>query len=637
MRASLLGHLRLAEGGREIATGGRRTRAVLAYLLLHADTVIPSERLQLDLWGDDPPPGAANALQAAVSRLRKVLPAGRLVTTPQGYRLHLLAGELDLAQFAQDFAQGSRALAAGRAQDAARMMASAVALWRGPALADFRFEPFAQSQIARLEEMRIACHEGRIEADLATGAGPELVAELKDLVAEHPLRERFHGQLMLALYRSGRQAEALEAYREARAVLEEELGIDPSPALARIEQAVLRQEAWLVSGSSSVLRSRPAPASSAASRRPVTVLCIDVQWDAASAAADPLDPETLHWLGGRVTAALAAVVERHGGHLSAAQGPRLLGVFGVAVVHEDDAQRAAAAAIECDEALRLEQASVASAHGVTLRHRLGVATTEALVTDTAALTFAGEAVAVANALVEAAEVGQALVSEQTFELASGALDVERLPTGRLVLRAVRLGVRSLPVRLVAPVLGRTEELGRLLDSCATAQRSRSTVFVTLVGEAGQGKTRTVRELSDRLDGGYTVLTGRCLPYGEGITFWPLRELVDQMTGGRLDRGAIRELLGDAADGDVVTDRLVRAFGQGEPGTSDTSEIFWATRRLLAAIARLRPLVVVLDDVHWAQPPFLALIESIAVQPAAAPLVVLCLTRPELLEERPDWL
>jgi DNA-binding SARP family transcriptional activator len=181
MEVRLLGPLELAESGRPIAwRATRRSRqgAVLALLVLHANQVVPSERLLVELWGEDAPPSAVNALQAAVSRLRRALPAGRLVTRAPGYLLRAYPDELDLDRFQRLLAAGQQALAAGSAAEAARTLRLALGVWRGPALADFRYEPFAQTEIARLEELRLVCLEERIEAELALGASSELVGEL---------------------------------------------------------------------------------------------------------------------------------------------------------------------------------------------------------------------------------------------------------------------------------------------------------------------------------------------------------------------------------------------------------------------------------------------------------------------------
>src|SRR6516162_4894764 len=277
MHARILGSFQLEEGGRRIPIEGFRQRAVLVSLLLHVNEVVPSEQLLVDLWGEDAPLSAANALQAAISRLRRMLPPGRLITSGPGYQLRLFPAELDAAQFEQLIFEGRDALAAGDAAEAVQLLDQAMLLWRGPPLADFRYEPFAQAEIARLEELQLACLEERNEAHLALGAAGALTAELGRMVADHPLRERLRGQLMRALYRSGRQTEALDAYREFRSTLMEELGLEPSSALRELQAAILRHDPALAPGS--------AAAGTPLARRPVTVLCVALQLAPGSGAA----------------------------------------------------------------------------------------------------------------------------------------------------------------------------------------------------------------------------------------------------------------------------------------------------------------------------------------------------------------
>jgi DNA-binding SARP family transcriptional activator/ABC-type branched-subunit amino acid transport system substrate-binding protein len=214
-------------------------------LLLHRGEAISSERLIDELWGEQPPVTASKTLQVYVSHLRKALGDGLLQTEGGGYRLTLERDQLDLEQFERLVAQGREALADGDPATAAERLRAALDLWRGPPLADFGYEPFAQSEIARLEEERLAALEDRVDADLALGNQTALVGELDALAREHPLRERLHAQLMLTLYRSGRQADALERYQAARRVLVDQLGIEPGPALKQLERAILAQDSSL--------------------------------------------------------------------------------------------------------------------------------------------------------------------------------------------------------------------------------------------------------------------------------------------------------------------------------------------------------------------------------------------------------
>jgi len=409
MRVQILGPFHLEDGGRRITIGGVRQRAVLADLVLHANEVVPSEQLLVELWGEDSPPSAANALQAVISRLRRVLPAGRLITTAPGYMMRLFPAELDAARFGQLIFEGRDALAAGAVPEAVQLLDQAMTLWRGPPLTDFRYEPFAQAEMARLEEVRLACLEERNEANLALGSAGALTADLGRMVTDHPLRERLRGQLMLALYRSGRQADALETYRQFRSTLMEELGLEPSSALRELQAAILRHDPVLAPGS--------ATGGTPLARRPVTVLCVALQLAPSSGAA--LDPEAHGVVNEHVVSALTAVLERHGGKLAGTDSGHLMGVFGVATLHEDDALRAAWASLEAREALTAEAGVLPRQYGVNLSYRFGLATGEALVGGPGPLGFAGDVGVQAVMLAEDAWAGEILISHQTQQLAAG--------------------------------------------------------------------------------------------------------------------------------------------------------------------------------------------------------------------------
>jgi len=239
----LLGPLEAVGDDGPLPLGGQKQRAVLALLLLDAGRVVSTDRLVDALWGEEPPRTSATSLQNFISQLRKLLGPDLLVTRSPGYLLRVDPDALDLDRFTRLVERARRAAPDERA----RLLRAALELWRGEPLAEFRFEPWAQSEVARLAELRLATLEERIEAELEAGRHAELVGELEALVGEHPLRERLRGQQMLALYRSGRQAEALDAYQAARRALVDGLGIDPSPALQRLHASILRQEASLES------------------------------------------------------------------------------------------------------------------------------------------------------------------------------------------------------------------------------------------------------------------------------------------------------------------------------------------------------------------------------------------------------
>jgi DNA-binding SARP family transcriptional activator len=234
----ILGPIEVLDDGTGVPLGGRNQRVLLALLLLNAGQVVSADRMIEALWGEQPPRTATTSLQNAVSRLRKMLSPNRLVTKAPGYVLRIEDDELDASRVRR-LADEARSMdAASRAG----VLRQAESLWRGSPLAEFTYDAFAQTAIAQLEELRLTLLEERIDAELEVGGHVELIGELEGLVGDHPLRERLRGQLMLALYRAGRQADALHAYQKARRTLLAELGVDPGPALQRLHGAILRQE-----------------------------------------------------------------------------------------------------------------------------------------------------------------------------------------------------------------------------------------------------------------------------------------------------------------------------------------------------------------------------------------------------------
>jgi DNA-binding SARP family transcriptional activator len=246
--------------GRVVPLRGAKQRALMAILLLHANKVVSTDRLIDDLWAEHPPGDGRTALAMQLSRLRKALHANGervLVTGPAGYLLRVEPGALDLDRFERLLEQGRRSMAAGSAEAAAEMLRRALALWRGSPFEDVAYESFVQAEIERLGEQRLDAMEELIEADLALGRHFQLIAELEALARKQPLRERLRGQLMLALYRSGRQADALATYRDARRTLVDDFGLEPGPALHQLEQAILRHDPTLLPKQASGLPTAP--------------------------------------------------------------------------------------------------------------------------------------------------------------------------------------------------------------------------------------------------------------------------------------------------------------------------------------------------------------------------------------------
>jgi predicted ATPase/DNA-binding SARP family transcriptional activator len=256
---TLLGPLSVRRDGEPTAIAGQKPRALLAALLLEPNRVVSRDQLIDALWGEAPPDTARNTIQVYVSQLRKLLPDGMLETAPPGYRLIVDPEAVDLFRFGRLCEEGRTKLAEGDAAGAAETLRAALDLWRGAPLADLAWEPFAHAEVARLEELRLAALEDRIDADLALARHGQLIPELERLVVEEPLRERLRAQLMLALYRTGRQADALAVYQRARKVLVDELGIEPGESLRKLERAILAQDPSLGIRESATEPSRSVP------------------------------------------------------------------------------------------------------------------------------------------------------------------------------------------------------------------------------------------------------------------------------------------------------------------------------------------------------------------------------------------
>jgi DNA-binding SARP family transcriptional activator len=242
VRFAILGPTELSVEGRPVPLGGPKQRALLAFLLLHANKPVSRDRLIDALWGDSPPPSASESLDTYIYRLRKLVGHDRLARRGSGYLLSAEPGELDAGRFELLVAKGSQAADAGDSRGAATMLADALALWRGPALADVLYQPFASAPARQLEGRRLEALESRIEAELDCGAGAALVPELEQLVADYPLRERLVASLMMALYQAGRQADALAAFRAARGRMVEELGLEPGPEVCELQERILRHD-----------------------------------------------------------------------------------------------------------------------------------------------------------------------------------------------------------------------------------------------------------------------------------------------------------------------------------------------------------------------------------------------------------
>jgi DNA-binding SARP family transcriptional activator len=682
----LLGPLEARQRDRLLRLGSIKHRMLLAKLLLHANQVVSTDELIEAVWGEEPPPTVRQSLQNHVAALRKAIepsngsvPPRMLLTRDPGYLLKVDLEQLDLHRFQRLDRAGREALAAGDPAAAADLLRQALALWRGPVLADVAASTgIAWPELIGIEELQLAAVEARIEADLALGRHRELIAELEALVRLHPLREHLHGQLMLALYRSGRQADALAAYRAARRTLVNELGIEPSVGLQRLEQAILAQDPALELLAPAATRrpdteegDRPpdpdaphqaggargrslAGDGNSVERKLVSVLFAEVDEPAGEGA--ERDPEDVSTMLNRRLQRVRAEVESFGGTVEHAVGGITMATFGVPQTREDDPERAVRAALAIRDAF----------HGDGVEVRIAVTTGEALVT--AGTGVAGDPVATCARLQQAAPPGGVLVSEATGRatersISYGPASLLSL-AGRARPMAVwsaleprnRTGLDALAAGPV-PLVGRDAELGLLLEAYRRTREERRPRLVTLLGPPGIGKSRLVAELGRALDADSDLVTwrqGRSPPYGEGITYLALAEIVKAEAGilendtadrveRRLTRMVEHALADDPASALWVADHLRRLVGAGGDVpvlVGRREEAFAAWRRFLHGLAARRPLVLVLEDLHWADDALLDFLEEL-LEPAGGreepvPLLAVVTARPELLERRPDW-
>jgi class 3 adenylate cyclase/tetratricopeptide (TPR) repeat protein len=372
-----------------------------------------------------------------------------------------------------------------------------------------------------------------------------------------------------------------------------------------------------------------------ASRKTVTVLFCDLA--GSTALGERLDPEPLRLLLTDWYEAMRESVERHGGTVEKFIGDAVMAVFGVPQVHEDDALRAVRAATE----MRAATGRVGTRLGVPIGVRIGVNTGEVVTGDTSTTLVTGDAVNTAKRLEEAAADGEILIGDTTRRLVAHGVELEpaepvqargkREPVPAWRVLAAIAGAPSVAKRLDVLLVGRRSELAFLRRELELAERDRACRLVTLLGAAGIGKSRLASELLDAARSQAVVLGARCLAYGDGITFLPLSDLV-RSAGGEV---AIERALAAEPDGPLIFERLCGTLGTGEAAVS-SEEAFWAIRRILETLAREQPLVVSIEDIHWAEPTFLDLLEYVVGWSRDAPILLLCLARPELLETRPHW-
>ena len=598
MRFCILGPLEAFEDERAVKVGGGRERALLAMLLVHAGEIVSRDRLIDELWHGTPPPGARQSLDAYVSRIRRAMREagadGVLVTRRPGYVIN--ANETDAMEFEAMVRAGREALAGGDPGRAVTLLREGLGLWRGGAYVEVADETWARPEAARLEDLRLAAIEDRVEAELALGAHADLVPELEFLAARHPTRERLVAQLMVALYRAGRQADALAAYRSARESLIEELGLEPGPELKRLEAAVLAHEPSL-----DVARvDRPAGNGGPAppgERKHITVLVAEVASNADASSRE------------RMVSILRAGVHRLEGVVDEVTDRGIVALFGARSGQEDHARRA------CYAALHLR-------HELGTRVRIGLSPGEMAVGDEGRMEYApsGDMVDLPHALERIAKPGSIYLPADAARLGEDWFALGDFGGGAIPLPSRLHGVPSVGY------VGRATERERLAGIWKTA-RDESRQLVLLSGEPGIGKTRLASHTAlELLAEGSNVLYGHseeelAQPYGawvQALSHYveyaprPVLEVHSERHGGELGRllPALRRRLPDLpmpTASDPETERYL---------------MFSSVLGLLEEACARCPTVLILDDLHSADKPTLLLLKHVAAEFARPGLLLI---------------
>lgn len=632
VRVGVLGTLEVSLRGRSTTVAGPMPRRLLALLAVEPGRTLSADALIDGLWGDAPPSAARPTLQSHVARLRRALGIDTaLLGSTAGYRLDPDDTDVDAVEFTAAAEQGRRELQDDRPADAALTLRSALALWRGTAYGEFAGCVPLDREADRLEQLRTDVVQWRIAADLADPHTAAPVAELEALLREYPTREGLWALLMRALYRAGRQADALDAYRRARELLIDELGVEPGAELRDTERLILTQDISLDPPQRAVVEARPGtpatqPASFAPERRVATVLAIELPGGAPDAEAHAA--RTRHFRD-----LVRAQVERFGGSVQAEFGDVVIAVFGAPTAHEDDPVRAVRAAH-----------SIVAGSTAQPKPRAGLSTGDVVYS---AAGVDGAPASDADRLRVHARPGDLLVDESTrrvLDAAVDALDVRVVPDVPAAWRLAGYG-RSLPrqVSSSTPFVGRARDLDLLSAAVERTVVDRFPQLVSIIAEPGVGKTRLVDELAKRLlsRGGVAVYVARCLPYGDGGVLHPLPALVKTYAGitdGDSEALALDKIAAKIPpdEHDDLLPHLSVLIGGESTVTQTRREAFAAWARYFELMAEANPTVLVLEDVHWASPMLLDFTEATLGLIGHVPMLGVVTARPELLDARPNW-
>src|SRR5215208_1980342 len=645
----ILGPVEVRNEERRVPIGGPKPRALLGVLLVHAGEVVSTARLVDELWGERPPVTAEKLVAGYVHALRGALGRNTIATQMPGYRIDVDRHTLDLLEF-QRLVGDARA---APPEDGVELRRRALALWRGPPLANVLLEGSARHEIGRLIELRLATQIESIDIELELGRQARLIGELEALVAAHPYQERLHAQLMLALYRSQRQAEALEVYRALRARLSDELGLEPGESLRQLESAILRQDPALAAqprdASPPQVSAEPNAMPPDGERRPVTVLFADLV--GSTALGQRLPPDEVKTLIGECVTQMSKAVEEYRGTVQSDEGDGICAYFGVPQPHEDDPERAARAGLRILEVVGDYARDIAAAWRipdfavriVINTDRVGVGSMRAENSQTVVL----GAVNIAARIRAAADPGTIVVDEETARRLAHRFTFEPLARIDVNGHAAPVAVKRLAgprrpdrVRRSRPLIGRESAVKRLEQVARDLQAGRGQAVV-VVGDAGIGKTRLVAELRTLVGETVEWLEGHCLSYG-GLPYFPFVEILQRWLG---------VAIGDA---EVVVRtraraRLVPLLVSSEtevlpglarllqiplaPGIATSASAYLSADEMrrayvawIEALAAERPLVLALEDLHWADARILDLAGDLLELTDGLPLLVVATLR-----------
>ncbi|MEV6612067.1 BTAD domain-containing putative transcriptional regulator [Kutzneria sp. NPDC051319] len=651
MRFNLLGPLEVRHEGQSVPLGGLNQRAALGFLLLHENRAVAISQLLEALWGERPPSTARKIIYNAVAGLRSALAADEpgpdaavLATHAPGYMLRVRPDRIDVLEFQCLAERGRSELAQGNYDRSVLLLRQALGLWRGPVLADLAEAGVDWPQMSALGNARLAALEDCVEAQLALGMHHQVVTELEPLALSGPPRERMCAQLMLALYRCGRQADALNVYLHTRNHLVEDLGLDPSRQLRQLQQAILDHDPSLAltpaaarAPQTPAPRAEVEPALSTAERKLVSALLVDVP---LSVHADD-DPEDVETAQREVAAAVRAEVERFGGIVHNSVGTVHVAWFGVPKTAQDDAERAVRAALGINRRL-------ATRPGLDGWHadaaRVAVNTGEALVRPSRArdgqYDVVGALVDEGLRLLGRLAPGEFRVCATTMRTCEFGFVFAAADAADGGFELVRANDRPGDVVSTA-LIGRDREMGTLRDALAQVERSVRAQLVTVVGEPGIGKSRLVGEFcrSPHRDGsGVRVLTSDSRWAGEPGHLSALGAVVRSYLGVTEDdhaaeeklTAAVHELVGAGHAGRWLASRMAPLLAPDPDAApdGDRSEALIAFRRFMEEVAAREPVVVVFEDAHRYDDLLLEFLAELPSQALPVPMLVVVTCRPE---------